>query len=194
MFFEKIKKDTFESLPLGAGILCDKFTPTPLSGATNVADENILGATSGGSNFSAVPSFIDHAEGIDNCPPDMKELKDIDTVAVKLSGTFTSLSAKLAAQLAAAADVSGQKVTPRLHLKPEDFKDLWLVCDYGKGGMIAIHIMNALSTGGFSIQTENKNKGKSSFEFTGHFSMDKQDVVPYEVYIAKGTEMGGAKV
>jgi hypothetical protein len=48
-------------------------------------------------------------------------------------------------------------------------------------------MMNALSTGGFQIQTADKEKGQFSFEFTGHYSKDSADTVPFEIYIKAGT-------
>ena len=50
--------------------------------------------------------------------------------------------------------------------------------------------INSLSTGGFKIQSEDKNKGKFSFEFTGHYSMAEISKVPFEVYIKAGTAEG----
>jgi hypothetical protein len=96
--------------------------------------------------------------------------------------------------LVAAADVSGEKLTPRNGIKDTDFADLWWVGDYSsengetKGGFIAIHMMNTLSTGGFTIQSSDNSKGSFAFTFTAHFSMDKQDVVPFEIYIKAGAE------
>ena len=43
--------------------------------------------------------------------------------------------------------------------------------------------MNALSTGGFQIQTGDKTKGQFAFEYTAHYSMKNQDKVPFEIYI-----------
>jgi uncharacterized protein YjdB len=42
--------------------------------------------------------------------------------------------------------------------------------------------MNALSTGGFSLQTSKNGKGQISIEITGHVSINAQDVVPMEFY------------
>ena len=53
-------------------------------------------------------------------------------------------------------------------------------------GFVAIHMLNALNTGGFQIQSTDKEKGKFAFEFTGHYSMSAQDTVPYEIYIQQG--------
>lgn len=85
------------------------------------------------------------------------------------------------------------KVVPRRDLDSADFKDIWLVGDYSdkngatNGGFIAIRLMNALSTGGFQLKTADKGKGQMAFEYTAHYSISKQDVVPYELYIKAGT-------
>ena len=44
------------------------------------------------------------------------------------------------------------------------------------------------TTGGFKLQSTDKKKGQFAFEFTGHYSMKAQDVVPYEIAIVSKTE------
>lgn len=192
MKFRKIPEDTFKNIVLNAGVLLSSFTPaTP-----TVDDANILGATTGGINFTATPSFTDFGEDIDNCPKNMKELKKLDSWEVKLTGTFITSNTSLIALLMGAGDVGTSdttKVTPRVDVASADFKDLWFVCDYSdkngenNGGYCAIKIINALSTGGFSMQSADKGKAQFSFEFTGHVSMSAQTVVPFEVYLKEGT-------
>ena len=193
MKFRKIPESTFKNIVLTAGVLLSSFTPaTP-----TVDDANILGATTGGINFTATPSFTDFGEDIDNCPKNMKELKKLDSWEVKLTGTFITSNTSLIALLMGAGDVGTSdttKVTPRVDVASADFKDLWFVCDYSdkngenNGGFCAIKIINALSTGGFSMQSADKGKAQFSFEFTGHVSMSAQTVVPFEVYLKEGTE------
>ena len=48
-------------------------------------------------------------------------------------------------------------------------------------------MINALSTGGFQLQTADKEKGTFSFEYTAHYSMSAQDTVPFEVYVSPAT-------
>ena len=192
MKFRKIPEDTFKNIVLNAGVLLSSFTPaTP-----TVDDANILGATTGGINFTATPSFTDFGEDIDNCPKNMKELKKLDSWEVKLTGTFITSNTSLIALLMGAGDVGTSdttKITPRVDVASADFKDLWFVCDYSdkngenNGGFCAIKIINALSTGGFSMQSADKGKAQFSFEFTGHVSMSAQTVVPFEVYLKEGT-------
>lgn len=120
------------------------------------------------------------------------ELKKLDSVEVKLSGTAVTMDTAQAKSFMAAADVAGNKVTPRADLKVEDFKDLWWIGDYSdensgdSAGFIAIRTMNALSTGGFKIKSGDKTKGNFDFEYTGHYSIKNPEILPYEVYIRTG--------
>ena len=190
--FTKIPETAFQEIQLNAGVLLSSFNPA----SAEVADENIVGATTGGISFTATPSFKDFGEDIDNCPKNMKELKKLDTWDIKMSGTFITISPERVASLVAAADTKTEKVTPRNDLKDTDFKDLWWVGDYSdkngetNGGFCAIHMMNALSTGGLSIKSSDKAKGQFAFEFTAHYSMATQTVVPFEVYVKAGTDEG----
>lgn len=190
MKYTKIPTDTFAEMQLNAGVLLSSFTPA------SAAATGIIGATSGGVNFKATPSFVDIGEDIDNCPKNTKELKKLDGWDVKLSGSFVTVTAGLVKTLIGAADVGTTdttKITPRVDLDEDDFDDLWWVGDYSdkngetNGGYVAIHMLNSLSTGGFQIQSTDKNKGTFQFEFTAHTSMSAQTVAPFEVYVKSGT-------
>ena len=193
MKFTKIPSDAFQKLQINAGILTTDFTPS--TGEVGAAGQ--IGATTGGVNFTATPTFTDFGEDIDNCPKNMKEFKRQDMVEAKMSGTFINADTKTAKLLCGAADIDASDTTtvvPRTDLKDSDFTDIWLVGDYSdkngakNGGFIAIHMLNALSTGGFQLKTADKAKGQFAFEFTAHYSLAEQDKVPYEIYIKAGTE------
>ena len=183
MKFTKISADTFKKLQLNAGVLLSSFDPE----AGSVEDTALIGATSGGVRFNAAPTFSDFGSDIDNCPKNTKELMRLDDWTVTMSGTFITVDPAMAKRLVAIADEADGKITPRATLKLDDFSDIWWVGDYSDGdnAFIAIHLMNALSTGGFSLQTGDKAKGQFAFEFTGHFSMDKQDTVPFEIFVGE---------
>ncbi len=190
--YTKIPADTFKQLQINAGILLSDFTPA----TGEYEPEDQLGATTGGVTFSAIPTFSDYGEDVDNCPKNTMEMMRLDDVEVKLTGTFITATTTSVKSLMAAADIDGTdttKVVPRRDLLTADFADIWLVGDYSdkngatKGGRIAIRLMNALSTGGFRLKTADRNKGQMAFEYKAHYSMSKQDVVPYEVYISAGT-------
>lgn len=194
--FTQIPTDTFKKLQLGAGLLATKFDPA--TGKVDKAD--IVGATSGGVSFEATPSFTDFGEDIDNCPKNMKELKKLDSWEAKMSGSFVTMDTKAAVSVIGTAAVASDdptKVVPRNSVDADDFKNLWWVGDYsdvnddgssaGKAGFIAIKLINALSTGGFKIQTGDKAKGTFEFEYTGHYSIENTDIVPFELYIKAGS-------
>ena len=168
---------------MNAGILCAEFDP-----ATGEAS-GLLGATSGGINFTDTLTFVDLGEDIDNCPKNTKELKILDSHEVKISGTFVAADAALATLLTAAADNSSGTITPRNDLASSDFNDIWFIGDYSDvntgadAGFFAIKLINALNTGGFQLQTTDKAKGTFAFEFTGHYSIADYTTVPYEIYI-----------
>lgn len=192
MKYTQIPATTFKNIQLNAGIIVDSFVPS-----TGVIGD-ILGATSGGVNFTDSITFKDFGEDIDNCPKNTKELKKIESREVKMSGTFVTVTAEVAKTLVGAADVDESDDThiiPRDHLEDGDFQTLWWIGDYSDvnedgtsttAGYVAIKMLNALNTGGFQIQSTDKDKGKFAFEFTGHYSMAAQDTVPYELYIAEG--------
>lgn len=186
--YTQIPVETFNQLQINAGMLLNKFDPT-----TPPTEEDKLGATTGGINFTATPTYSDFGEDIDNCPKNTMELKRQDDVEVKLSGTFVTINTETCKRLISAADISAadpNKIIPRRDLDLKDFRDLHWVGDYGAtdGSYIHIKVMNALSTGGFQLQSTDKSKGQFAFEFTGHYSMKAQDVVPYEIVIVSNTE------
>ena len=189
MKYTKIPETTFQKLQLNAGVLLSDFNPE----TATVANESIIGATTGGVNFTATPTYSDKGDDIDNCQKNMKELKKLDSWEISMSGTYVTVDANAVKSLVGAADVSGNKITPRNDLKLTDFTDVWWVGDYSdqngetNGGFVAIHMMNALSTGGFAIKSSDNGKGNFAFTYTAHYSLSAQDTVPFEVYVKAGT-------
>lgn len=194
--FTQIPIDTFKKLQLGAGLLTSGFNPA----TGELVEANIIGATSGGVSFEATPSFSDFGEDIDNCPKNTKELKQLDSWDAKMSGSFVTMDTTAAVSVIGAATVASDdptKVVPRNSVDAKDFKDIWWIGDYsdvnddgsstGKAGFIAIRLIDALSTGGFKIQSGDKAKGAFEFEYTGHYSIAHIDTVPFELYIKAGS-------
>lgn len=177
--FTVIPQDTFESMQLDAGVLLKTFDP---ANPTAPKDSDIICATTGGINATCVPTFSDLGEDVDNCPANMKELKHLDSWECKMSYTALGTSPENIRLALGCADVTGNKILPRRDLKQSDFSDLWWVGDRADGGCAAIKLKNALSTGGFSLQTTKNGKGQTSCELTGHVSISAQDDMPMEFY------------
>jgi len=193
MKFTKVASDAFQKIQLNAGILLSDFDPSTAS----VNTASILWATTGGTSFTATPNYTDFGEDIDNVPKNTMELKKLEDWTVTMSGTAVTIDTNAVKVQLGAADIDSTdstKVAPRGELSQSDFDDYWWVGDYSdqngaqNGGFIAINIKNALSTGGFQLQTGDKTKGNFSFELTGHYSIaDDEMTPPFDVYVKAGT-------
>lgn len=182
--FTKVKQDTFKSMGINTGLLLSKFDPT---GAAEVSDADIICDTTGDVSASCVPSYSDLGEDVNNCPNGMMELMQLDTWEAKLSFTALNITADTLRLSLGAADVSSGQVTPRSTLSlAADFSDVWLVFDRLDGGYGAICLHNALSSGGLSLSLTKNGKGQLKVELTGHYSIEAQDTVPMEFYVADG--------
>ena len=190
--FTVIPQDTFDGLQLDAGVLLNTFDPaTP----TAPDDEDIICATTGGITVACVPTFSDLGEDVDNVPNNMKELKHLDGWECTMSTTSLGTSPALIKMALGCADIDEtdtSKIVPRADLKQSDFSDIWWVGDRADGGMVAVQLKNALSTGGFSLQTTKNGKGQIALTITGHVSINAQKEVPMVFYSADPTGETGA--
>ena len=177
-----IPQNTFEGLQLDAGVLLKTFSPASIP--ASIPDENIICATTGGINVVCTPTYSDLGEDVDNCPNNTKELKHLDGWECRISTTCLGSSAENIKLALGAADItaSTSKIAPRRDLEQTDFSDIWWVGDRADGGLVAVKLINALSTGGYSLQTKKNGKGQVSLELTGHISINDQDTMPIEFY------------
>lgn len=185
--FTVIPQDTFNALQLDAGVLLKTFDPAKPS----VKDEDIICATTGGINPVCKPNYSDFGEDVDNCPNNMKELKHLDSWDCSISFTALGTSPELIKMALGAADIDGTdttKIVPRADLKDTDFSSIWWVGDKADGGFVAIQLLNALSTEGFSLQTSKNAKGQVAVTLTGHVSINAQKVVPMVFYSVDAQE------
>lgn len=183
--FTVIPQSTFEEMQMDAGVLLSTFDPT---NPTAPADSEIICATTGGIKATCQAEYSDLGEDVDNCPNNMKELKHLDGWNCSLEFTSLGTSPASIRLSLGAADVNAEtgKITPRRDLEQDDFTDVWWVGDRADGGMVAIRLINALSTEGFSLQTTKAGKGQTSVTLSGHVSIEAQNVVPMEFYSADG--------
>lgn len=184
--FSKIPQDVFGEFQVDAGVLLKSFDPTD----PELVDEDIICATTGGINPTCVPTYSDWGEDVDNCPNGMKELMHLDSWETALGFTALNTTKEIIRMSLGAADISADtgKIVPRRELKNTDFADVWWVGDRSDGGLVAIRLINALSTSGFSLQTTKNGKGQIAVTLAGHYSINEQDVVPMEFYVQEGTE------
>lgn len=184
--FAKVAQSTFDEFQVDAGVLLNSFDPE----SPELVDENIICATTGGINPTCVPTFSDYAEDVDNAPNGMKEFMHLDGWETTLGFTALNTTPEVIRMALGAADidVASGKITPRRSLEDTDFADVWWVGDRSDGGLVAIRLINALSTSGFSLQTTKNGKGQIAVTLAGHVSINEQGVVPMEFYVQEGTD------
>lgn len=183
--FTVVATDAFDALQVDAGVLLTEFDPS--NPYVTPASDKILATTTGGVNPTCKPTYSDFGEDVDNVPNGMKEFKHLDSWEAKMSFTSIKFNAANTKWALGAADTQllangVTKISPRKDLAQSDFADLWWVGDKANGGAYAIKILNALSTGGLSIQSSKNGKGTNTIEVTGHVSLDAQNVMPMEFY------------
>ncbi len=184
--FTAISQDAFDELQMDAGMLLKTFNPAQPAAP---ADADIITATTGGITVECTPTYSDFGEDIDNVPNNMKELKHLDGWDCKISTTALGTTPEAIKLSLGAADINGSdstKIVPRRDLNQTDFTDIWWVGDKMDGGFVAVKLMNALSTGGFSLKTTKNGKGNLTLELTGHVSINAQQTMPMEFYSTSG--------
>lgn len=187
--FTVIPQSTFDDLQTDAGVLLTTFDPT---NPTAPADSDIICATTGGINVVCQAEYSDYGEDVDNCPNNMMELKHLDSWTCTMSTTCLGTSPELIKLSLGAADISnGTCIIPRRTVQSSDFGHLWWVGDKADGGLVAVQLKNALSTGGFSLQTTKNGKGQITLELTGHVSMNDQNTMPMVFYSMSGDDASG---
>ncbi len=184
--FTKIPQDAFDAMQLDAGMLLTSFNPA----SPNVQDSDIICATTGGIQATCAPTFSDLGEDVDNAPNNTKEFKHLDGWDCSLATSALGTSPAMIKRALGCADIDGSdstKIVPRASLSQSDFSDIWWVGDKANGGFVAIKLKNALSTGGFVLQTTKNGKGTVAITITGHVSINAQSVVPMEFYSSDST-------
>ena len=183
--FSVISQDAFSEFQVDAGVLLNFFNPED----PGMNEDEIICATTGGINPSCVPTFVDWGEDVDNCPNNMMELKQISGYECSLGFTALNTTPEVIKMALGAAETGTfGSITPRNKLNKRDFKDIWWVGDRSDGGLVAIQLVNALSTGGFSLQTTKSGKGQIAVTLTGHVSIEDQDAVPMVFYVQASTD------
>lgn len=177
LVFNTVTKEQLDEIQTDAGVLLRNFDPDE----PNIVPADVICATTGGVNPSCVPSFVDYGEDIDNVPNNTMEMKRIDYYDCLFAFTSLNVSETFIKLSLGAAKKVGNAIVPQTELKNDDFSDIWWVGNKVGGGFVAIHLKNALSDGGFSLQTTKKNKGQVACTLRGHTSLTDQSV-PMEFY------------
>lgn len=190
--FTKMNPDDFKHMTWDAGIIMDSFEPS----TGTVTLSSIRWATTGDNSFSATRDLTDMGEDINNCPEGTMQLQRANAWQAQLTGTAVTITTAEVAEFLGNADIDTSdttKIVPRTDLLLSDFKDKWLLVNYSeyngekKGGWVAIHLLNALSTDGFTGNFGKNANGQFPYTLRAFYDMDDMDTVPFEIYVKAGT-------
>ena len=184
-------KGTAKNIQLDAGILVRNLQNI-LGFDGNLAVSDKLGATSGGSTFSATPELRNIFEGIDGAKGNYKDGNVIDNWEITLTATVKEMTAKNLQLAMASADISSSDdkfdvLSPRMDIKTTDYVDniCWLGTMKGSSEPMIIELKNVMNTNGISFTAEDKGSGSVELELKAHFDLSKPNEVPFNIYFPK---------
>lgn len=186
--------NTATNLQLDAGIIVRGLSDPSKFAGTITGPAKTIGATTGGSTFTAIPTFRNLFEDLDGARGVYKNGEVIDTWDIKLTCTFkemTSENLKLA--LAAADTVTAQSeekfdvTSARMEVKEEDYLEniCFIGTMNGKDDPVIVELKNVLNTNGLNLTVQDKGTGSVSLELVAHFDLAKPDEVPFKIYTPK---------
>lgn len=185
MTYSKITNEQFKEMEFDAGIWVRSFNILH----PEIQNRNIICATSGGISLSVVPNIVDTGSDVYMMPKKTAEMLLLTGWTVDASFVSLGFSAEAIRFALGAADNDGS-INPRLELQDEDFDSLWWIGDRVDGGLVAIHLLNALSDEGIDIQTEQGKAGQVTIHLAAHGSLeDETDTIPVEIYSIENRPM-----
>lgn len=198
-----LRKETFESLQLNAGITLVNFDYSGIStvsalqtaiATAKASGDGILGATRGGGTFT-ITREIRQVEA-DGTRYRYKGCEIVDSCDAYLSETLIEVTPEHIKKVIGNADVtiSGEKTTVSLRTAIEDsdyLSNIVWIGDTSKG-FVLIDLANALNTADFTLTFADKNEGTVNCEFHAHQDdVDDYDEVPCKlVFFDTAGELG----
>lgn len=189
--------ETKAHLLLGAGILVKDYNPATDTYETARTGKKILGATSGGSTFTATKNG--HYLSIDGVPENTKGNWILDNWASTLQTTVQEITAEnlkmslAAAKLDTSDSTAGKDYTviaPKDVLDDEDYIDSlsYIGRISGSEKPVIITIFNAFNTADLSLSPKDGEEGTLALTLTAHYSPDDPDTEPFKIYYPKISE------
>lgn len=178
---------TAQKLLLDAGAYFKNFIVGEDTFETAVEGDKLIGATSGGGTFSAVPEVKDIE--IDGVWGPTVGLTRIISWDVNMMATIKEISAETAKLALGAAQVEDgpegyKKITANNDYRTEDYIDniVWIGRLSGSGDPVIIEILNALSVEGINLTMADKDEATIPTTLTAHYKADDLDTPPFAIY------------
>lgn len=179
---------TAKNFQLDAGVLVKNMT-NPESG--DLTGAKYLGATTGGSTFTATPEFRNIFEDVDGARGMYKDGDIIDNWEISFATTLLEMTPENfqlaigAADITDNADIGGKTVTPRNCVQAADYISNICWCGTIKGSdkPIVIEMLNVINMNGLNFAIEDKGKGGLEVELNPRFDVANPNDVPFKIHI-----------
>lgn len=186
--YTAITATTKKNLQLDAGALFKGFVVGTDTYASAVAANKLIGATQGGSTFSAVPEA--RLISVDGVKGPTKGYEIFDSWTVTLTCNLKEVTAD-AVKLALGSTIAPTSVTSYTGVQPSgDVLDsdyvtniVWCGKLTGSSLPIIIELDNVLALGGLNFQVQDKNEGVVPLVLTAHYNPTDLDAVPFKIYM-----------
>lgn len=178
--------NTLKNMQLDAGVFVKNMT-NPASG--DLTNAKILGATTGGSTFTATPEIRNLFDDVDGARGAYKEGDVIDNWDISFTTTLVELTADNIALALASSTISdntsgGKTISPGMIIEANDYIDNICWCGTVKGSLkpIVIEMRNVLNTNGLTLTITDKGKGTVELELRPRFTVTDIDDVPFDIH------------
>ena len=184
-------KDTAKNLLIDAGAVFVNFDVS--KDTLETAKTKLIGATNGGNEFNATPSF--RGIQVDGVKGDVKGLNILESWEVTLKVNLLEFKETTFQYALAGAEVEEATLNEKQYTKISG-KNNVTECDFidnitlmgnlsGSEDPVIIQIFNALNTEGLTITPQDGSDIVAELTFKGHYSADKLDNPPFAIYYPK---------
>jgi hypothetical protein len=183
-----LTEDSAKNFQLDAGILVTGLRTFDTAGLEAAA---LLGATSGGGTFTAIPEYRNIFDDIDGARGKYKDGDVIDNWEVKLTATLKEITKENIILALGAAQVrlgtTHDMIEGKMTVSESDYLSNVVWCGTLKGHIepIFIELKNAINTKGFDMAFTDKGTGSVAVEFEARFDLRDPNVVPFAIHMPK---------
>lgn len=185
--WELLTEEDFNSMVFDSGVFVKNFDPSQF---TTPSESDVLFSTGGDIGITHNTTKVNLGDGVNNIHFPYAELMvitGVDTAQITVSSfDFSPDGLKFALGAADVTEATGA-VTPRYYIKSSDFTTnfAWIGVKKG-GGLVAVVIPMALSTGGLSISAKKGDKGTSQLTIGAFRSINAKSTPEMMFYSASG--------
>lgn len=186
--WELLTEEDFNSMVFDSGVFVKNFDPSQF---TTPSESDVLFSTGGDIGIAHNTTKVNLGDGVNNIHFPYAELMvitGVDTAQITVSSfDFSPDGLKFALGAADVTEATGA-VTPRYYIKSSDFTTnfAWIGVKKG-GGLVAVVIPMALSTGGLSISAKKGDKGTSQLTIGAFRSINDKSTPEMRFYSASGS-------